>query len=43
MKISIEEIDIKEPRKADARGRVALGPEYADKKVRVIVVEAEDV
>lgn len=26
-------------RKADSRGRVSLGPEYADRKVEVVVID----
>lgn len=38
------EIDIKylDERKADDRGRVTLGAEYADKTVTVAVLEFED-
>jgi len=40
MKIPEEIID--EPKKADSRGRITLGSDYADKKVKVAVLEVED-
>ena len=42
MNIEVELSDLVE-RKADSKGRVAIGPEHARKKVTVAVVEAEDV
>jgi len=42
MKIEIEPSDIKSGKKADDRGRVTLGSEYAGKTVTVAVVEVED-
>jgi len=41
MKIEVSATDIEE-RKADGRGRVTLGAEYADKTVTVAVIEVED-
>jgi hypothetical protein len=38
VEIELEATKIKE-RQADERGRVALGPEFADAQVRVAVVE----
>lgn len=40
MQIEVELSDLVE-RKADSKGRVAIGPEYAGKKVTVAVVEVE--
>lgn len=41
MKIDLpNSLEIK-TRKADNRGRVALGPEYADKEVTVLVLQKE--
>lgn len=41
MKIEVELSDMAE-RKADAKGRVALGPDKAGKTVTVAVVEVKD-
>jgi len=41
MKVEIPAADIEE-RKADGRGRVTLGSEFADKTVTVAVIEVED-
>ena len=41
MKVEVSAKDIDE-RKADDRGRVTLGAEYAGKKVTVAVLEVED-
>lgn len=41
MKVEVSAADIDE-RKADDRGRVTLGAEYADKRVTVAVLEVED-
>jgi len=41
MKVEVSAKDIEE-KKADDRGRVTLGPEYADKNVTVAVIEVED-
>ncbi len=41
MQIEVSATDIEE-KKADGRGRVTLGSEYAGKNVTVAVVEAED-
>jgi hypothetical protein len=43
MKFSVDvDPDDIETKKADSRGRVTLGPEYADKRVRVAVLEVVD-
>jgi len=42
MKVEVELSDMIE-RKADSKGRVAVGPEKAGKKVTVAVIEVEDV
>lgn len=41
MKVEVELSDMVE-RKADSKGRVAIGPEKAGKKVTVAVIEVED-
>lgn len=41
VEIEVDPTNIVE-RKADGKGRVAIGPEYADKQVRVAVVEDLD-
>jgi hypothetical protein len=41
MKVEIPATDIEE-KKADHRGRVTLGSEFADKTVTVAVLEVED-
>lgn len=41
MKIEVEVSDLVE-RKADSKGRVAIGPEHAGKEVTVAIVEVED-
>lgn len=41
MKVDVSPKDIEE-KKADDRGRVTLGADYADKKVTVAVLEVED-
>jgi len=41
MKLEVEVSDLVE-RKADSKGRVAVGPDKAGKKVTVAVVEVED-
>ena len=41
MQVEVSVSDIEE-RKADDRGRVTLGAEYADKTVTVAVIEVED-
>jgi len=42
MKIEVEPSDIKSEKKADERGRVTLGAEYADKNVTVAVLEVDE-
>ena len=42
MQIDVSASDIKSDRKADDRGRVTLGSEYAGKPVTVAVLEVED-
>jgi hypothetical protein len=42
MQIEVSASDIKSARKADDRGRVTLGSEFAGKTVTVAVLEAED-
>lgn len=42
MQVEIEPSDIKSDKKADDRGRVTLGAEYADKNVTVAILEVED-
>lgn len=42
MKVEIDVSDIKSDKKADDRGRVTLGPEFACKRVTVAVLEVED-
>lgn len=41
MKIEVEVSDLVE-RKADAKGRVAVGPDKAGKKVTLAVIEVEE-
>lgn len=41
MNLEITPGDLKD-RKADSKGRVAIGPEYADKQVVVAVIDAEE-
>ena len=41
MQVEVSATDIEE-KKADDRGRVTLGSEYAGKKVTVAVLEVED-
>jgi len=41
MQVEVSATDIEE-RKADDRGRVTLGAEYADKTVTVAVLEVEE-
>jgi hypothetical protein len=41
MEIEVKESDIVE-RKADGRGRVAIGPDKAGKKVKLAIVEVEE-
>lgn len=41
MKVEVSAGDLKD-RKADERGRINLGTEFADKQVVVAVVEVED-
>jgi len=42
MQIGVSASDIKSDKKADDRGRVTLGSEYADETVTVAVLEVED-
>ena len=42
MQIEVSVSQIKSLKKADDRGRVTLGSEYAGKTVTVVVFEAED-
>jgi len=42
MQIKLSASDIKSQKKADDRGRVTLGSEYAGKTVTVAVLEVED-
>ena len=42
MQIEVSASDIKSGKKADDRGRVTLGSEFAGKTVTVAVVEVED-
>ena len=42
MQIEVSASDIKSGKKADDRGRVTLGSEYAGKTVTVAVLEVED-
>ena len=42
MQIQVSASDIKSEKKADDRGRVTLGSEYADETVTVAVLEVED-
>ena len=42
MQIDVSASDIKSDRKADDRGRVTLGSEYAGKTVTVAVLEVAD-
>lgn len=42
MKVEINASDIKSGKKADDRGRVTLGSEFADKRVTVAVLEVEE-
>ena len=42
MNVEISPSDIKSDKKADDRGRVTLGSEYAGKTVTVAVLEVED-
>jgi hypothetical protein len=39
--VELEDIDKVDTLKADSRGRVAIGPEFADRAVKVYVVDAE--
>lgn len=41
MQVEVKATDVEE-KKADDRGRVTLGAEYADKKVTVAVLEVEN-
>ncbi|WP_161781668.1 hypothetical protein [Halorubrum coriense] len=41
MKVEVEVSDLVE-RKADAKGRVAIGPDKAGKQVTLAVIEVED-
>jgi len=41
MNVEVDATDV-EKKKADGRGRVTLGAEYADKTVTVAVVDVED-
>ena len=41
MNIEINASDIKSDKKADDRGRITLGAEYADKQVTIAVLEVE--
>lgn len=41
MKVEVSATDVEE-KKADDRGRVTLGAEYADKTVTVAVLDAEE-
>jgi len=42
MKLEVNPSDIKSEKKADNRGRVTLGSEFAHKTVTVAVLEVED-
>lgn len=42
MNLEISASDIKSEKKADARGRVTLGPEFSGKRVTLAVLEVED-
>ena len=42
MQIEVSASEIKSDKKADDRGRVTLGSEYADETVTVAVLEDED-
>ena len=42
MQVEINPSDIKSDKKADDRGRITLGAEYADKRVTIAVLEVED-
>ena len=42
MKIEVSASEIKSDKKADDRGRVTLGSEYAGKTVTVTVLDVED-
>jgi len=42
VEIEVDPDDIVKKKKADDRGRVTLGAEYADKTVRVAVLEVEE-
>lgn len=42
MQVEIDASDIESGKKADGRGRVTLGAEYAGKTVTVAVLEVED-
>ena len=42
MNVELNPSDIKSGKKADDRGRVTLGAEYAGKNVTVAVLEVED-
>ena len=42
MQIGVSASDIKSDKKADDRGRVTLGSEYADETVTVAVLEVKD-
>ena len=42
MQVELNPSDIKSDKKADDRGRITLGAEYADKTVTVAVLEIDD-
>ena len=42
MQIEVSASDIKSAKKADDRGRITLGSEYAGNTVTVVVLEVED-
>jgi len=41
MNLELDEFDHVKTYKADSRGRITLGTEYADENVKVVVVEKE--
>ena len=41
MNVELNPSDIKSDKKADDRGRITLGAEYADKQVTIAVLEVE--
>ena len=41
MQVELNPSDIKSDKKADDRGRITLGAEYADKQVTIAVLEVE--